>query len=87
MSNHESVYEGTLHWPVRITLHGITCRAPAGESLPPWGLSEEDPPPANPCDQVLVSTGSVFLPGRDTDLGDIRDAIEKHANESHGGLV
>ncbi len=78
MSNHERVYEGTLHWPLRMNQHGLTCGAPANVSLPPWGLSEDDPPPRDPCAMTIL--------GRDElTLDDIKDAVEEHMRQSHGG--
>jgi hypothetical protein len=81
MSNHERVYEGTLHWPLYLQLGGYTCRAPAGESLPPWGLSEEDDPlPANHC-------GASFSGSDFTTLAELRNAVEKHMRTAHGEEV
>ena len=81
MSIHERVYEGTLAWPLALDRFGITCRAPAGKSLPPWGLSEEDPEvPEDCCAANFI--GSSYLT-----LGEIREAIEEHMREAHGEQV
>jgi len=82
MSNSERVYEGTLNWPLSTLPDAITCRAPAGESLPPWGLVEDEPPPESPCGQVIFPSG----PDPRT-LAGIRDAIERHMREAHGEEV
>ena len=81
MSNHERVYEGTLHWPLYYQLGGYTCRAPMNKPLPPWGLSEDDDQlPADKC-------GASFGLSDFTTLGDLRDAIEEHMREGHGEQV
>lgn len=77
MSNHERVYEGTLNWPLAVG--PVLCAAPAGEGLPPWGLSDEDPLPENPC-------GAVIEPEEPT-LAGLRDAIEEHMRKAHGEQV
>lgn len=77
MSNHERVYEGTLHWPLYHQLGGYTCRAPMNEPLPPWGLSDDDPKlPRNMCGALL--SGSDF-----TTLDEIKDKIEEHMRTAH----
>jgi hypothetical protein len=81
VSNHESVYEGVLNWPLQMGYAGITCRAPAGQSLPPWGLSDDGPDlPENPCGGYIL--GQDYLT-----LGDLRDAIEAHMRDAHGEQV
>lgn len=81
MSMHERIYEGTLAWPLMMSHAGITCRAPANETLPPWGLSEEDPEvPDNMCGGLII--GQDYLT-----LDDIKDAIEEHMRHGHGEQV
>jgi hypothetical protein len=81
MSNHERVYEGTLYWPLMMNQHGLICRCPQGESLPPWGLTEDDPKlPENPCAMTII--GQDYLT-----LDDIKEAVEQHMREAHGEKV
>lgn len=80
MSNHERVYEGTLNWPMMMNQHGLTCRAPMGQPLPPWGLPEDEPPPQNPCAATII--GQDYLT-----LDEIKGAIEGHMRTGHGEEV
>jgi len=81
MSNHERVYDGTLHWPMALAPAGLICAAPAGERLPPWGLDEEGEIPEHPCEAVIAAPKG---PGVILELDDIKDAIEAHMREAHG---
>lgn len=81
MSNHQRVYEGTLHWPLYMQSCGYTCRAPVNKPLPPWGLSDEDDQlPADKCGTCISSSDF-------TTPGELLEAVEKHMREEHGEHV